>query len=317
MEKGEYVGAAFEFAAEIVELEARSCGEDPLHHFRVRSGGEVRAAERGLRGDPFGGGDGFEPGGVGFQSKKEILKPAVLVAVLKCAGPDPKFFHVVAERGDSAGTKFGGAAKEANVVFDSAKRDQVAEFLEAREDPDGFAAIFRDVGAVKLVGLKAGSEKRKIVDEGIADVGFRKRGRELWLPDALGEPGAVRTLAEVLFEIVSEAVDLVDAIRFGDGDEDGLVESAADEFDLAGSDEIAEADEIVGMMLLDPEEEGAGIVNGEAEGGMAFNEAQKTIVGIAKALFEDGVKISGGLMGVDDEGEVELEVWLGRRTHRP
>ena len=50
---------------------------------------------------------------------------------------------------------------------------------------------------------------------------------------------------------------------------------------------------------------------------MAFNEAEETIVGIAEALLEDGVEVTGGLMGVNDEGEVELRVWLGRRTHKP
>ena len=58
-------------------------------------------------------------------------------------------------------------------------------------------------------------------------------------------------------------------------------------------------------------------MDGEAEGGVAFNEAEETIVGIAEALLEDGVEVTGGLMGVNDEGEVELRVWLGRRTHKP
>jgi len=317
VEKGEDIGAEFEFAAEIIKLETRDRGESPLHHFGVGSGGEIGAAEGRLRSDPLGGSNGFEPGGIFLEGAEEVLEPTVFVAVFESAGPDAEFLHVVAERGDAAGTKFGRAAEEIDIVVDGAERYEIAQFLEAGKNPDGFATVFGDVGAEEFLGLETGGEEWKIVDEGVTDVSFREGGRQLRFPDAFGKPGARGAFAEVFFEVIGEAGDLFDAIGLGNGDQDRFVETAADQFDLAGSDEIAEADEIVRMMFFDPEKERAGVMDGKTEGGVSFDEAKKAVIGVAEAPFEDGVEIPCGLVGVKNEREMELGARLGRRAHRP
>ena len=144
--------------------------------------------------------------------------------------------------------------------FDFTEGDEVAEFLEAREKPDGLAAIFGDVRAVEFFRLEPRSQKRQIVHQGVADIGFGERGGQLRLPNALGKPCSRGTLAKMLFQIVRKAGKLFQLIRSGDGDEDGLVEASANQFDLAGSNHTAQALEIFGMVLLDPEEQRPGIV---------------------------------------------------------
>jgi len=73
-----------------------------------------------------------------------------------------------------------------------------------------------------------------------------KCGRELRLPNALGEPRPGRKTAEVLFEIGGKARDLFALIFRWNGDENGFVESAADEFHLSVLDQLFQADEILG-----------------------------------------------------------------------
>src|SRR6516225_10043296 len=195
--------------------------------------------------------------------------------MLVSARPDSKLFHIVAEERHAAGPNFRGFAEKLHGLFDSAKRNQIAKFLQAWEQPDGLAPIFGDVWAKELFGLESCSKKWQIVHQGIGDLGGGKRRGELRLPDALRQPASGRPFGEMFFNVVSQAIELFDAIGFGDRNENRFVKAAANQFDLATRCEVAKADKIARMVLLDPQKQRARIMDGNANGGMLFQQVQK------------------------------------------
>jgi hypothetical protein len=145
-----------------------------------------------------------------------------------------------------------------------------------------------------------------VVENGVANVGFGEDGGELRLPHALGEPGAGGALAEVVLEIVGEADDLDALVRGGNGYEDGLVEAAADHLDLTALHEKLEAHEIFGTILFDPGQQRAGIMKAYVDGGMLFERFEEGQIAAGIGLFENVAEIAAGLVGVNEEDEVEL-----------
>jgi hypothetical protein len=92
----------------------------------------------------------------------------------------------------------------------------------------------------------------------------------------------------------------------GNGNEDGLVETAADHLDLTTLHEKLEAHEIFGTILFDPGEQRAGIVEAYVDGGMLFESFEEGQIAAEIGLFEDVAEIAAGLVGVNEENEVEL-----------
>jgi hypothetical protein len=114
----------------------------------------------------------------------------------------------------------------------------------------------------------------------------------------------------MFLNVIGEAKDLFATIVLWNGNENGFVKTAAHQFDLASGYEIAKASEIAGVMLFDPEQERAGEMNGDPNVRMLFEQSEEGFIGFLVAIFHDGVKVSGRLVGMDDEDEVE---WSGLR----
>src|SRR5206468_9371460 len=83
------------------------------------------------------------------------------------------------------------------------------------------------------------------------------------------------TRPKMLLEIAGQARDLFQLVLGRDGDENGLVEAAADEFNLATLDQFSKAVKIFGAMLLYPGEQRTGIMKTEANVGMFFQALEK------------------------------------------
>src|SRR2546429_6624092 len=149
-------------------------------------------------------------------------------------------------------------------VFDFAERNEVPQGLLAGIEPHTFTAVFGDVSAKEFFGLEPGGEKVHVVHERVGDFGLGKNAGKLRLPDPLGEPSACWTRPKMLLEIAGQARDLLQLVLGRDGDENGLVEAAADEFNLATLDQVSKAVKIFGAMLLYPGEQRTGIMKTEA-----------------------------------------------------
>jgi hypothetical protein len=110
----------------------------------------------------------------------------------------------------------------------------------------------------------------------------------------------------MLLDVVGHADELI-LLAFGrDGDEDRLIEAAADQFDLGALDESAEEVEVFGMMALDPLEERAGIVQADADVGMAREDLDEREIGNAVVALEYVVEVPDRLVRVEDEEKMEV-----------
>src|SRR5208283_852334 len=255
--------------------QARIGGQHPLHHLRVGGGREIGAAEGEMRGDVLAWRGELEPRTVFLEGQEEFLQPAIFIAMLKGPRPHAKLFHVVAKSGDATGMLLGRGFEIVDGFLDLAEGDEISQLLDARKEPYGLAAIFGDVGAVEFFRLEARGKKRQVIHQGITDVGLSQRGGQLRLPNALGEPGPGGALAKMFFKIIRQAGELFQLIGRGDGDKDWLVKASANQFNLAGSNHTAQALEIFGMVLLDPKEQRAGIVEPCANARMFFEKSKE------------------------------------------
>jgi hypothetical protein len=62
-------------------------------------------------------------------------------------------------------------AKILGDIYDLAERDEISQGLLAGEKPDALAAVFSDISAKELLGLKPSGKKMDVVDEGLPDTG--------------------------------------------------------------------------------------------------------------------------------------------------
>src|SRR5690242_21802843 len=105
------------------------------------------------------------------------------VAVFESARPYAKLFHVVAADSDAVGMYGGGFLEVVHGIGDFFPRDEIAKRFLPGEKAHGLAAVFGEVSAEEFGRFKAGAEKMEIVDHSVANLGGRKYGSELRLPD--------------------------------------------------------------------------------------------------------------------------------------
>src|SRR6185369_16668877 len=116
---------------------------------------------------------------------------------------------------------------------------------------------------------------------------------------ALGEPGAARPAAEGRLDLVGHPAELADAVALGQGGENGLVPATADDLDLAALGEGRETGDEVGSLRAEPGEEGAGVVEGKADPGMALEGADHREVGAVVGLGDDPAEVADRLVVVE------------------
>ena len=109
------------------------------------------------------------------RAAEEFFQPSVAVAVLERSRPNAELFHVVPESGYSAGMLLRCVPEIRDGFLHLAKRDEVAQFLQPREEPDRLAAIFRDVRAEQLLRFESGGQEREVIHKRVADIGGRER----------------------------------------------------------------------------------------------------------------------------------------------
>src|SRR5208337_1448662 len=136
---------------------------------------------------------------------EKSLQPAVLIAMRERSRPHAKLFHVVAEGGRAAGTRLGGFLEIGDGFLDQTEWNEVTQFLESREKPDGLATILGNVRAIELFGFEARGEKRPVIHKRVTDIGGSQRRWQLRFPHALGKPCTRGPLGKMFFQVVGEA----------------------------------------------------------------------------------------------------------------
>jgi len=109
----------------------------------------------------------------------------------------------------------------------------------------------------------------------------------------------------MFFEIGGESRYLFALIFRRNGDENGFVKSTAHKFHLAAPDQFLEAEEILGTVFFDPVEKRTGIVKAELNTGMFFELFDERKIACVVGFLEDMFEIAAGLMGMDQQGEME------------
>src|SRR5579859_4450907 len=193
-----------------------------------------------------------------------------------------------------------------NDVLDFPERNQVAQRLLPGKKPHGFTAVLSLVRAKKFAGFKSSAEKMKIVDQGVTYLRCGKHRWQLRLPDALGHPRAGRPLAKMLFDVRREALDLFVLVLGRNHRQNRLVESAADHFHLLAFHQRAQLFEIFRMIFLNPNQQWSRIMQSRADFGVFFEMLDEWKIGALVAAFQYVFEISDGLMGVNQQGQMEF-----------
>src|SRR3989440_9947442 len=205
-----------------------------------------------------------------IQRSKKPGKPAALVTVCVRSGPDTELFHVVAHGSHAARVDASSVAQIGDDVFDFAKRNEITQSFLPGVKPYRLATVFGDVGSKEFFRFEPRGKKMHVIDERVGDVGGGQGGGKLGLPNTLGEPGTGRKPAEVFLEIGSQTRNLLALIFGRNRDQDRFIEAAADQFHLAGLDQLFQANEILWPMFLDPGEKRPGIVEAETNSRVLF-----------------------------------------------
>src|SRR5439155_1374571 len=131
-----------------------------------------------------------------------------------------------------------------------------------------------------------------VVEDRPAIAAVDEGGRQVGLPDPLGQPGALRSDAELALELVGHAAALGDPVTLGEGGEDRLVPPAADDLDLTAGDERREALEEFGPLDAEPGQQRAGVVEGDVHAGMAVEGVEHRQVGPLVGLGDDPAEVA-------------------------
>ena len=146
--------------------------------------------------------------------------------------PGPELLAVVAHHPDPLAVLGGVLAQVVDDLVDVAERDPVAQALLGPEDAQQLALVLGRVGAPQvLLGDRRGAEVGVVEDRPVV-AGRDERGRQVRLPDALGQPGAARPPPEQRLELVAHPAQLADPVALRQRGEDRLVVAAAEDLDL-------------------------------------------------------------------------------------
>jgi heme exporter protein D len=150
-----------------------------------------------------------------------------------------------------------------------------------------------------LLEFESRTEKMIVVHQRIFNAGRAQRRRELRLPNAFGKPGAARACAQMLFDVIREPRDLLQAVFRRNHRQDRLVKSSAGDFHLPALHQSAQLLEIFRMRPLDPFEQRTRIMQPDANRRMARQNFHERKIRLLVGALQHVVKISHRLMRVN------------------
>ncbi len=275
-------------------------GQRPLAHLRVGGGGHVDAPDRRLALEPAAGRDGRQPRGARLERLEEAVHPAPLAPAVRVGRrPGAELLAVVAHHAHPVAGLGGVVAQVVDHGLDRPERDPVAQALLGAEHREQVALVLGGVGAPQgLLGDRGGPEVL-VVEDRPAVSGPGQRGRQVWLPHALGQPCPARPAAGQRLQAVRHPGQLVEAVALGQGGQDRLVQAAAEELDLPARHQRAQAFEELRPLGRQPLEQRARVVQRQPDAGVALERLEHRQVGLAVDLREHPAEVADGLVIVD------------------
>ncbi|MNS13223.1 hypothetical protein D3C72_448110 [compost metagenome] len=292
----------------------------PDLHLVVGAAGHVGAAPGGLLAPVLVEGAAGDPVLVLFEQREETVQPAVEVDGLVGVGPAAELFAVVEEDGQARAV-LGGVLRQ--VVDDLVRRlegDHGPERLVDREEAQGRALLLGLVVAEQVVALETGGLEVGVVQDGVFHAGLGQGLGEVGLPDAAGQPGAHGLGADVVLNLAGVLANLTDLVGVRNGREDRLVVAAGDELDLAALDHGLQARDELGVVLGQPGQQVAGVVEGHVHARVPLEHVDERQVRVLVAVLNHPVPVADGLVVVDTQSQVDLvlvgeqHAWRGTRS---
>ena len=211
----------------------------PFAHLEIGRGRDVDPADRPVSGQPVGGRDRGD-GWVRLDRAEEPVDPAVgAPAVLVGVRPGPELLAVVAHEAEPVAGRRGVRLEVADDVLDPPERDPVAQLPVRPEDGQEAALVLGGVRPPQRVVVERGRPEVGVVEDRPAVAGVDDRGRQVRLPDPLGQPGAGRPTPADPLDLVGHPAQLVDPVPLRERGQDRLEVAAAQELDLVAPDEAA------------------------------------------------------------------------------
>ena len=279
-------------------------GQGPFAHLRVRAGRDVDPPDRPMVLEPCRWGRGREPVGVGLEGLEEAIDPASLTpAVLPGRWPRAELLAVIAHHPDPLAVLGRVIAQVADDVLDIAERDPVAEALFRAEDRHELSLVLGRIRPPQVLLADRGRAEVRVVEDRPVVTAGDERGRQVRLPDPLGQPGALGSAAEEGLELVAHPGQLADPVALGQGGEDRLVVASAQDLDLLARDERTQPHDEVGALGAQPFEQRTRVVQGQPDVRVALQRFHHRPIRLVENLGEDPAEVADGLMVVDREGE--------------
>jgi hypothetical protein len=225
-----------------------------------------------------------------------------LVHPLLGAGPAAELLAVIGQDGETVPCT-PELAQVVRGLLRRPERNEVAKPLVDREQGHSLPVTLGPERSVKPLGGKPGHQEVAVVHHGIADIRGSEIGRQLGLPNPLGEPEPVGIHPESQVDSLTHPLDLLDPVGPGKRGEHRLVESGQQQLDPPVSHLPPEQVQVGGVVRFEPLEQGSGKMQHDRGKAAVGKVLEQRTIDIAHVLLEDVVEIPDRLMQVNTEDE--------------
>src|SRR5256712_1180458 len=181
-----------------------------------------------------------EPGTLLLQGGEQALEITFLVDPLIGVRPQAELLPVVGVGDRDLTSPFAEPCEKADEVLRDAERNQIAEIFADREDRQRVAFFFRQVIPRQAARVEPCLHEMRVVQDCVPQPRRCELFRQQPLPGALGEPEPPRGCAKTAVQPAREQPDLSYCVTVREDRKDTLAETAAEDLDLVGHDELCE-----------------------------------------------------------------------------
>ena len=245
-------------------------------------------------------------------SKNRSTQRSFAPAMLPGRRPRPELLAVVAHHPDPLAIVGGVLAQVVDDLVHLAEGDPVAEPLLGPEDAQDVALVLGRVWAPEVLLGDGGRPEMRVIEDRPGIARGDQGGRQVGLPDALGEPRPVGPPPEDRLDLVGHPARLAEAVALGERGQDGLVQTATEDLDLAALDQRDQPVDEPGLLGAQPVEERPRVMEREADPRVAFQRRDHRLVGLSEDLGEDPAEVPDRLVVVDRERERDPRSHAGR-----
>ncbi len=289
---------------QFLELDRVVGREHPLGHLGVGARRQVDPADGPMGVRPVGRRQRGQPVGVLLERREERLHPLPgAPAVIPRRRPCPELLAVVAHRPDAAAV---GRRVRTQVLDDLGHRlegDEVAQALLRREHRQPPTLVVGRVGAPVLLVGDGGCAQVDIVDDRPLEPAVDEAGGQVGLPDTLGQPRAARPGTEPSLELIAHPRELADPVGLRERRQHRLVHAAAEDLDLPPIDEPAHVVKEVGVLQVEPLQEGSRVVEAASDRRVTQEQVDHRPVGLLVHVLEHPAEVADRLVVVERQGE--------------